>query len=174
VRRYGEEMLFQSLKEHNTEVILEAKPKRIVTSDPHAYNALKNDYVGLPKVEHVIEVIAAGIEKGSTLEKGSWPTQTEISLRLDAAIDFTLDADGLLASGPRAQWMVLRSLAAQYDPALLAVNVHLRGAPVSPADQVAQANALLDLDAGPVHFDHDQQPSGLIRLRTSDGRLLDE
>jgi hypothetical protein len=70
--------------------------------------------------------------------------------------------------------MVLRSLAAQYGPALLAVNVHLRGAPVSPADQVAQANALLDLDAGPVHFDHDQQPSGLIRLRTSDGRLLDE
>lgn len=64
VRRYGEEMLFQSLKEQNTEAILETGAKRIVTSDPHAYNALKNDYAGLPPVEHVSEVIAAGVEKG--------------------------------------------------------------------------------------------------------------
>ena len=64
VRRYGEEMLFQSLKEANTEAILEAKPARIVTGDPHAYNALKNDYAGLPPVTHVSEVIAAGVASG--------------------------------------------------------------------------------------------------------------
>lgn len=64
VRRYGEEMLFQSLKEANTEAILEAKPERIVTADPHAYNALKNDYTGLPPVMHMSEVIAAGVESG--------------------------------------------------------------------------------------------------------------
>jgi Fe-S oxidoreductase len=64
VRRYGEEMLFQSLKEQNTEAILESQAKRIVTSDPHAYNALKNDYAGLPPVEHVSEVIAAGVTSG--------------------------------------------------------------------------------------------------------------
>jgi len=64
VRRYGEEMLFQSLKEQNTEAILECQAKRIVTSDPHAYNALKNDYAGLPPVEHISEVIAAGVESG--------------------------------------------------------------------------------------------------------------
>ena len=64
VRRYGEEMLFQSLREQNTEAILESKAKRIVTSDPHAYNALKNDYPGLPPVAHISEVIAAGVENG--------------------------------------------------------------------------------------------------------------
>ncbi|MFN7958724.1 MAG: (Fe-S)-binding protein [Holophagaceae bacterium] len=64
VRRYGEEMLFQSLKEQNTEAILESRAKRIVTSDPHAYNALKNDYTGLPPVAHISEVIAAGVERG--------------------------------------------------------------------------------------------------------------
>ena len=65
VRRYGEEMLFQSLKEHNTEAILASGASRIVTSDPHAYNALRNDYAGLPPVEHVSEVIAAGLEAGT-------------------------------------------------------------------------------------------------------------
>lgn len=64
VRRYGEEMLFQSLKEQNTEAILESKVQRVVTSDPHAYNALKNDYAGLPPVAHISEVIAAGVESG--------------------------------------------------------------------------------------------------------------
>ncbi len=64
VRRYGEEMLFQSLKEQNTEAILGTQARRIITSDPHAYNALKNDYAGLPPVEHISEVIAAGVEGG--------------------------------------------------------------------------------------------------------------
>jgi len=64
VRRYGEEMLFQSLKQQNTEAILAAGPERIVTSDPHAYNALKHDYAGLPPVAHVSELIAAGIDSG--------------------------------------------------------------------------------------------------------------
>lgn len=117
---------------------------------------------------------AAGIEKGTTLEKESAPTPTEISLRIDATIDFTLDADGLLASGPRAQLMVLRSLAAQYGPAALAVTVHLRGAPGSAAQQSLQANALLDLDAGSIRFDHEAKQAGLICLHSSDGRLLEE
>jgi hypothetical protein len=117
---------------------------------------------------------ADGIEIGTTLELGSAPTPTEVSLRLDATVDFTLDENGLLASGPRGQLMVLRSLAAQYGPAALAVTVHLRSAPVSSTEQIAQANALLDLDAAPIRFDHEGQQSGLIRLWTSDGRLLHE
>ncbi len=64
VRRFGEEMLFQSLKEHNTEAIKESKASRIVTNDPHALNALKNDYEGLPPVQHMSEVIAQGIADG--------------------------------------------------------------------------------------------------------------
>lgn len=64
VRRYGEEMLFQSLKEQNTEAIRDSQAKRIITTDPHAYNALKHDYADLPPVEHISEVIAAGVETG--------------------------------------------------------------------------------------------------------------
>ncbi|MDD2467585.1 MAG: (Fe-S)-binding protein [Desulfobulbus sp.] len=64
VKRFGEEMLFQELKAHNTEAILEAKPKDIVTVDPHAFNALKNDYSNLPPVRHITEVLLAALRKG--------------------------------------------------------------------------------------------------------------
>ena len=64
VRRFGEEMLFQSLKEQNTAAIQAAQVKRIVVSDPHAYNALKKDYAGLPPVQHISELIVAAIRSG--------------------------------------------------------------------------------------------------------------
>ena len=64
VRRFGEEMLFQSLKEKNTESIQASEAKRIVTNDPHALNALRNDYENMPPVSHVSELIALGIESG--------------------------------------------------------------------------------------------------------------
>jgi Fe-S oxidoreductase len=64
VRRFGEEMLFQSLKEHNTEAIQAAGVKRIVTADPHAYNALKHDYAGLPPVTHISEVVTEAVQAG--------------------------------------------------------------------------------------------------------------
>jgi Fe-S oxidoreductase len=61
VRRFGEEMLFQHLKDKNSEAILAARVKRLVTADPHAYNALKKDYSGLPEVEHISEMIARAL-----------------------------------------------------------------------------------------------------------------
>ncbi len=64
VRRFGEEMLFQTLKEQNTEAIQATEVKRIVTSDPHAYNALRKDYTGLPPVEHISEVIVRSLGNG--------------------------------------------------------------------------------------------------------------
>ncbi|MEZ4528101.1 MAG: (Fe-S)-binding protein [Desulfobacterales bacterium] len=64
VRRFGEEMLFQTLKEENTENIRESGAKRIVTADPHAYNALKKDYKGLPPVYHISEYIADAVKSG--------------------------------------------------------------------------------------------------------------
>jgi Fe-S oxidoreductase len=64
VRRFGEEMLFQSLKEQNTEAIKAAGAKRIVTNDPHALNALKKDYAELPPVSHVSELLVVGMESG--------------------------------------------------------------------------------------------------------------
>lgn len=65
VRRFGEEMLFQTLKEQNTEAIQASGAKTIVANDPHAMNALRNDYKDLPPVQHVSELIAQKVESGS-------------------------------------------------------------------------------------------------------------
>ena len=64
VLRFGEEMLYQDLKEQNIEAILETGVKQIVTADPHAYNALKNDYGDLPPVKHISQVVAQKISSG--------------------------------------------------------------------------------------------------------------
>ena len=70
-RRFGEEMLFQSLKEENTEAILASGVRRIVTADPHAYNALKKDYKGLPPVFHISEMIAEAVRSGKIRLNGN-------------------------------------------------------------------------------------------------------
>jgi len=64
VRRFGEEMLFQNLKDQNTDAIMNSGVGKIVTADPHAYNALKNDYNGLPPVEHISQVITRSVKAG--------------------------------------------------------------------------------------------------------------
>ncbi len=64
VRRFGEEFLFMTLRDMNTEAILESGAKLIVTSDPHAYNCLKKDYSDIPPVEHVTEFILRNIKEG--------------------------------------------------------------------------------------------------------------
>ena len=65
VRRFGEEILFQDLREQNTEAILESGARQIVTADPHAYNCLKKDYNGLPPVRHVSELLLEKVKKGA-------------------------------------------------------------------------------------------------------------
>lgn len=64
VRRFGEEMLFLALRDHNTDAIHAAGVKRIVTADPHAYNALKHDYKDIPPVEHISQVLAGALKSG--------------------------------------------------------------------------------------------------------------
>jgi Fe-S oxidoreductase len=64
VRRFGEETLFLSLRGQNVEAIKACGVKRIVTADPHAYNALKHDYKDVPPVEHISQVIARGVKSG--------------------------------------------------------------------------------------------------------------
>ncbi|WP_022664528.1 (Fe-S)-binding protein [Desulfospira joergensenii] len=79
VLRFGEEMLFQDLKEQNTEAILESGVTNIVTADPHAYNALKNDYKGLPQVKHISQVVAEKITSGQlTLKPCTSPDKTYV------------------------------------------------------------------------------------------------
>jgi Fe-S oxidoreductase len=64
VRRYGEEMLFVSLRDENIEAIKASGAKRIVTSDPHAYNALKHDYKDVLPVEHISQLIFRELTSG--------------------------------------------------------------------------------------------------------------
>jgi Fe-S oxidoreductase len=64
-RRFGEETLFMALRDHNEDAIKASGARRIVTADPHAYNALKNDYRGLPPVEHISQVVATKVKAGS-------------------------------------------------------------------------------------------------------------
>lgn len=79
VVRFGEEMLFQDLKEQNTEAIMESGVKNIVTADPHAFNALKNDYKGLPDVTHISQFIAEKIRSGAlTLTPALFPEKVYV------------------------------------------------------------------------------------------------
>jgi len=64
VRRFGEEMLFIALRDHNVDAIKASGVQRIVTADPHAYHALKHDYRDVPPVEHISQVIAREIKTG--------------------------------------------------------------------------------------------------------------
>jgi Fe-S oxidoreductase len=61
VRRFGEEMLYLSLRDHNRAAIQQSGAARIITADPHAYNALKHDYQNVPPVEHVSQFVARNI-----------------------------------------------------------------------------------------------------------------
>jgi len=64
VRRFGEETLFTALRDHNADAIRSCGAKRIVTADPHAFNALKHDYKDVPPVEHISQVILRGVKSG--------------------------------------------------------------------------------------------------------------
>jgi len=116
----------------------------------------------------------AGKEAGSSLEHLQ-TAPPEHSLRIEAFVDPVLDSDGLLAPDPRAQLVVLRSLAGQFSPDQLTVTVHLLNNSNS-----AMTNALRDLEdvyPGAVRFENAasaHQSSGLIRLLSSDGKILQE
>ncbi len=65
VRRFGEEMLFQELKAQNVEAIEASGVGGIVTADPHAFNALKNEYPDtLPPVQHISQLLLEKINAG--------------------------------------------------------------------------------------------------------------
>ncbi|HXX15902.1 MAG TPA: (Fe-S)-binding protein [Candidatus Eremiobacteraceae bacterium] len=77
VRRFGEETLFRALRDDNLDAIRTSGVRRIVTADPHAYNALKHDYERgpwgerasptdwhMPPVEHVSQSIARLLRVG--------------------------------------------------------------------------------------------------------------
>ena len=68
VRRIGEEGLFESLAEHNIAALAGCEFQRIVTTDPHSLNTLRQEYPDLggswPVIHHtelLLELIEAGV-----------------------------------------------------------------------------------------------------------------
>jgi Fe-S oxidoreductase len=64
VRRFGEEMLFMALRDHNADAIRSSGAHRIVANDPHAFNALTHDYSGLPPIQHISQFVAEQVRSG--------------------------------------------------------------------------------------------------------------
>ena len=64
VRRMGEEGLFQLLVEQNMETLESIRFKRILTTDPHAYNTLKKDYPASFDVYHYSQFFLKLIKDG--------------------------------------------------------------------------------------------------------------
>jgi Fe-S oxidoreductase len=64
IRRMGEEGLFEMLKEGNIESFKKYDIRSIVTTSPHCYNTIKNDYAqnGL-EVRHYTQVLAEAIKE---------------------------------------------------------------------------------------------------------------
>jgi Fe-S oxidoreductase len=52
------------LRARNVEAIKASGVKKIVTADPHAFNALKHDYKDVPQVEHVSQLLARAVHAG--------------------------------------------------------------------------------------------------------------
>ena len=68
VRRVGEEGLFESLAEHNLEQLRHCKSfSRIITTDPHSFNTIKNEYPdfgAVAPIQHYAEVFAGLLRDG--------------------------------------------------------------------------------------------------------------
>jgi Fe-S oxidoreductase len=70
IRRIGEEGLFESLAEQNMATLEECGFEKILTTDPHTYNALKNDYgpfagASSYEVHHYSTLLLELLESGS-------------------------------------------------------------------------------------------------------------
>lgn len=68
VRRVGEEGIFEMLVDKNMQALSKCKYETIVTTDPHTYNTLKNEYPfegdTRPKILHYTEVLEQLIASG--------------------------------------------------------------------------------------------------------------
>ncbi len=76
VRRVGEEGLFEQLVEQNLQAFGKARFKRIVTTDPHSFNTLKNEYPqfgGSFDVKHYTAVLVRLFEEGKLTIKNKLP-----------------------------------------------------------------------------------------------------
>jgi Fe-S oxidoreductase len=68
VRRVGEEGLYELLAENNIEMLRSSTFKRIVTTDPHSFNTIKNEYPdfgGKYEIEHYTSFVQRMLEEGT-------------------------------------------------------------------------------------------------------------
>jgi Fe-S oxidoreductase len=63
-RRFGEEGLYLTLRDQNMEAFEQRDFQRLVTTDPHALNALRNDYELEQPVVHHSQVLAELLQQG--------------------------------------------------------------------------------------------------------------
>jgi Fe-S oxidoreductase/nitrate reductase gamma subunit len=67
IRRVGEEGLFEMLADKNSQALAKCKYQTIVTTDPHTYNTLKNEYKwdgSQPNILHYAELLDQLIKEG--------------------------------------------------------------------------------------------------------------
>ncbi|KXH74820.1 MAG: hypothetical protein AM326_09525 [Candidatus Thorarchaeota archaeon SMTZ-45] len=66
IRRVGEEGLYEKLRDQNLETIKGCTYRDIITTDPHTYNTLKNEYPGMNggRVLHYTELLEELIRSG--------------------------------------------------------------------------------------------------------------
>jgi len=67
IRRAGEEGLFETLAQHNQELLAKCQFDKILTTDPHTFNALKNEYPAFGakyEVIHYSTLLAELIQSG--------------------------------------------------------------------------------------------------------------
>ncbi|MGH8501367.1 MAG: heterodisulfide reductase-related iron-sulfur binding cluster [Gammaproteobacteria bacterium] len=67
VRRVGEEGLYQHLAESNIDTLSQCEFKRIVTTDPHSFNTIRNEYPqfdGKYEIEHASTMIRRMLDEG--------------------------------------------------------------------------------------------------------------
>lgn len=81
VRRVGEEGLFEMLMGKNMQALGKCKYETIVTTDPHTYNTLKNEYAwneNRPRILHYTELLDQLVASG----------QLKFSKKLDAKVTY--------------------------------------------------------------------------------------
>ena len=79
MRRIGEEGLFQALAEANIELLNDCEFQSIVTTDPHSYNTIKNEYPdlgGTYRIEHASAMLERLIREGALPLSKSLPYRT--------------------------------------------------------------------------------------------------
>jgi Fe-S oxidoreductase len=79
IRRVGEEGLYHHLAETNIETLEECDFNRIVTTDPHSYNTIKNEY---PEFGGEYEIEHASAMINRMLANGEIPLQKELDYRV--------------------------------------------------------------------------------------------